>query len=143
MSGPDASRYDLVLSDMRLHGGDGLAILTHIRTRELPLAVVLITGAGDEETAVAVLKAGANDYVVKRGDYLARLPLILEDALHHYRAEVVRRTHSLRVLYAEHNATDIDLLRRHLAAHALHIHLDIVSTAARGFAAPSREWSRQ
>jgi len=81
LSEPEASRYDLVLTDMRLPDGDGLAILTHIRGRSLPLAVVLITGAGDEETAVAVLKAGADDYVVKRGDYLARLPLTLEDAL--------------------------------------------------------------
>jgi PAS domain S-box-containing protein len=129
LSGPEASRYDLVLTDMRLRDGDGLAILTHIRARALPLAVVLITGAGDEETAVAVLKAGANDYVVKRGDYLARLPLTLEDALHHYRAEAVRRARLLRVLYAEHNATDIDLLRRHLATHAPHIHLDMVGTA--------------
>ena len=129
LSEPEASRYDPVLTDMRLPNGDGLAILTHIRGRSLPLAVVLITGAGDEETAVAVLKAGADDYVVKRGDYLARLPLTLEDALHHYRAEAVRRTRPLRVLYAEHNATDVDLTRRHLAAHAPHIHLDVVGTA--------------
>ncbi len=130
LSGTDASRYDLVLTDMRLRDGDGLAILTHIRARALPLAVVLITGVGDEETAVAVLKAGANDYVVKRGDYLARLPLTLEGALRHYRAEAVRHARPLRVLYAEDNATDVDLLRRHLAIHAPHIHLDMVSTAA-------------
>ena len=130
LSGSNASRYDLVLTDIRLQDGDGLAILSHIRARNLPLAVVLITGAGDEETAVAVLKAGANDYVVKRGNYLSRLPLTLEDALHHYRAEVVRHARPLRVLYAEHNAADIDLLRRHLGVHASHIHMDIVGTAA-------------
>lgn len=130
LAGPDASRYDLVLADMRLLDGDGLAVLTHIRARELPLAVVLITGAGDEETAVAVLKAGANDYVVKRGDYLERLPVTLEETLHQYRAEALRRARPLRVLYAEHNATDVDLLQRHLAVHASHIHLDNVRTAA-------------
>nr|HOO91639.1 response regulator [Syntrophales bacterium] len=58
--------YDLVLSDMRLPDGDGLVILTHIRGRGLPMAVVIITGQGDEETAVAALKAGAQDYVIKR-----------------------------------------------------------------------------
>ena len=129
LSGPDASSFDLVLTDMRLHDGDGLAILRHIRSRKLPLAVVLITGAGDEETAVAVLKSGANDYVVKRGDYLSRLQLTLEDALHHYRAEVARYSRPLRVLYAEHNTADMDLLQRHLAVHASYIHVDTVSTA--------------
>jgi PAS domain S-box-containing protein len=129
LSGPEASRYDLVLTDLRLPDGDGLAILTHVRGRALPLAVVLITGVGDEETAVAVLKAGANDYVVKRGDYLARLPLTLEDALQRFRAYAARSARPLRVLYAEHNAADIDLLRRHLARYAPYIQLDAVSTA--------------
>ena len=129
LSGSDASRYDLVLSDVHLHDGNGLAILSQIRARELPLAVVLITGAGDEETAVAVLKAGADDYVVKRGDYLARLPLTLEDALHNYRAKAVKHSRPLRVLYAEHHDTDIDLLKRHLAVHASYIHLDTVGSA--------------
>lgn len=120
--------YDLVLTDMRLPDGDGLAILAHIRGRSLPLAVVLITGHGDEETAVSVLKAGADDYVVKREGYLAQLPSALEEALRRYRAGAASRAHPLRVLYAEHNAADIDLTRRHMATHAPHIRLEVVNT---------------
>ena len=129
LTGPEARRYDLVLTDMRLPDGDGLAILDHIRSRALPVATVLITAAGDEATAVAALKAGADDYIAKRGDYLARLPLVLEAAVHRYRAEAAHRSQPLRVLYAEHNAADIDLTRRHLARHAPHILLDVVHTA--------------
>src|SRR5215471_6171643 len=120
--------YDLVLTDLHLPGGDGISLLNLIRERSLPLAVVVITGAGNEETAVAALKAGADDYVVKRNDYLDTLPLTLESALHGYRARLARQARPLKVLYAEHSSADIDLTRQHFKRHAPHIGLDIVRT---------------
>ena len=129
----DRHHYDLVLTDIHLPDGDGLSILAYIRQQALPLAVVIITGAGDEETAVAALKAGADDYIVKRTNYLAHLPLTLEVALQRYLAQTLRRAYSLNVLYAEHNKLDIDLTRRHLAQHAPHIHLEVVNTTAEIF----------
>ncbi|GEM_PF-173093 len=128
----DASPYDLVLTDLRLPDGDGLSLLNYIRERALPLAVVVITGSGDEETAVAALKAGADDYVVKRNDYLERLPLTLESAWLRARAE--RQARPLKALYAEHHETDIDLTRRHLQRYAPHIHLDVAPTATEALA---------
>src|SRR5262245_4768751 len=67
---------DLVLTDMHLSDGDGISLLNHIRSSAIPVAVVVITGLGDEDTAVAALKARADDYVAKRKDYLERLPAI-------------------------------------------------------------------
>src|SRR3954464_15610742 len=116
--------FELVLTDMHLHDGDGLSLLQHIRQNGLPLAVVLVTGAGDEETAVAALKSRADDYVVKHKDYLNRLPVILESALHHYRADVARRARPLNILYAEDELRDVETTRRHFAVHAEHLHLD-------------------
>jgi CheY-like chemotaxis protein len=98
--------YDLVLTDMRLSDGDGLAVLSHIRGSSLPLAVVLITGQGDEGAAVTVMKAGADDYVAKRGTYWKRLPEVLENALNHFRCHI-RISGSLRVLYVEDESSDI------------------------------------
>jgi PAS domain S-box-containing protein len=122
--------YDLVLVDLRLPDGTGLELLEEIRQQSQPLAVVILTGEGDEETAVTALKAGADDYITKRKDYLVRLPLVLEGVLSRFRVESARRAQSLKVLYAEPNASDADLTRYHLARYALHIHLEIVYSAS-------------
>ena len=124
-----AGHFQVVLSDLRLPDGDGLAVLAHIRERGFPLAVVLVTSSGDEETAVTALKAGANDYIVKHPGYLKRLPFTLENAVQQFRALASRSTRPLRVLYAEHNQVDVDLTRRHFARQAPHIRLDVVHDA--------------
>ena len=72
---------DLVLSDLRLPDGTGLDLLKKIRERKAPPAVVLVTGQGDQEVAVAALKAGAADYLVKQSDYLHRLPVVISNAI--------------------------------------------------------------
>lgn len=43
--------------------------------------MVLVTGQGDQEIAVAALKAGAADYLVKQSDYLHRLPVVISNAV--------------------------------------------------------------
>ena len=121
-----AHDFDLVLTDLRLPDGSGLDLLGWIRERSQPLAVVILTGSGDQEAAVAALKTGADDYIVKQGDYLQRLPYILQAALVRHRDETARKSRPLRVLYVEHNVFDADLTRRHLAQYAPHIHLEVV-----------------
>ncbi len=120
---------DVVLTDMHLSDGDGLSLLRHIREQGIPVAVVLITGLGDEETAVTALKLRADDYVVKKPGYLDRLAATLVSALDHFRAEA-RRSRPMHVLYADHNVEDTELTTRHFAVHANHIKLQVVSSAA-------------
>lgn len=118
--------FDAVLADLRLPDGSGLELLGWIRERNLDLAVVILTGSGDQEAAVAALKTGADDYIVKQDDYVQRLSHILQAALTRHHDEAARKARPLRVLYVEHNAFDADLTRRHLAQYAPHIHMDVV-----------------
>lgn len=122
--------FDLILSDLRLTDGSGLDLLGWIRERNLALAVVILTGSGDQEAAVAALKTGADDYIVKQNDYVRNLPHTLQAALVRHHDEAARKTRPLHVLYAEHNAFDADLTRRHLTQYAPHIHLEVVENVA-------------
>ncbi|MDV7391269.1 response regulator, partial [Arthrospira platensis SPKY1] len=90
----------------------------------------MLTGSGDQDSAVAALKAGADDYLVKRDDYLEHLAERIEAACIRRRGATDSEGRGLRVLYVEHNGFDADLLRRHLSEHAPHIQLSIVATAA-------------
>lgn len=122
----DFSEYDLVLTDMHLQDGDGIAILSHIRGHSLPVAVVILTGQGDEEAAVAALKAGADDYIVKKQGYLEKLPEFLENASTSFRKAKDYDVGRLKVIYVEHNQADVDLTCRHIARYTPHIQMDPV-----------------
>ncbi|PTQ78781.1 PAS domain S-box-containing protein/diguanylate cyclase (GGDEF)-like protein [Nitrosomonas oligotropha] len=120
--------YDVLLADLSLPDGSGLDALAHVREQQLPIAVVMLTGSGDQDSAVAALKANADDYLIKRDDYLERLPRILRGAQEHFRDNLERSHPVLRVLYLEHNIFDIDLMRRHFVLHAPHIQMTAVSS---------------
>ncbi len=85
---------DLVLSDLRLPDGTGLDLLSLVKARSTPLPVVLVTGQGDQEKAVAAIKGGAADYLVKQSDYLLRLPVAITNAIAQNR--LVREQAALR-----------------------------------------------
>ena len=56
---------DLVLSDLRLPGMDGIAFLRQIRQQNGHLPVVLMTAFGTVENAVEAMKIGATDFLLK------------------------------------------------------------------------------
>ena len=120
---------DLVLTDLNLPDGHGLDLITEVRARRLPVAVVALTGQGDETRVLAVLKAGADDYLAKAEGFTSRLPATLTAASARFQADRSRLQRPLAVLYVEHNAIDVDLTRRHFDAHAGNLVLHCVSGA--------------
>ena len=57
--------YDAIVSDIKMPGMDGLALLSHIRAVRPDTPVLLITGHGEHDLAIRSLRAGAYDYVQK------------------------------------------------------------------------------
>lgn len=125
----DGQAYDVVLLDMWLQDGCGMDVLLHARRRNLDLAVVIVTGSGDEGSVIQYLKAGAQDYVPKRGSYLDELGGHLVGAqtrLHNH----ARPNPVLTALFVEASADDIELTRRHFERRAPHISLVFQPDAA-------------
>jgi DNA-binding NtrC family response regulator len=81
------SRYDLILSDMIMPEMDGLALLREVRRRHQQLPFILVTGHGSVESAVAAMKEGANDYLLKPLNR-EELLLVLERQLEHARLRI-------------------------------------------------------
>lgn len=97
----DRQEWDLIIADYRMPRFDGLAALALAKERGLDLPFIIVSGHITEETAVAAMKAGAHDYVMK--DKLARLGSVVEREL---REAGVRREHrraeeALRRFYDE------------------------------------------
>jgi len=120
--------FDLVLADLNLPDGSGLDLLGHVRAHQLPLAVVILTGSGDQEAAVTALKAGADDYLVKRPEQFENLPRVLLAAFTSFQKNSDRCSKPLRVLYGDPNGYDVDLTFRYLTQHAPHIRMKSVGS---------------
>ena len=57
--------FDVVLTDVQMPGGTGLELLTQVKQRWPSCQVVVMTGYGSVEDAVAAMKTGAADYLIK------------------------------------------------------------------------------
>lgn len=57
--------FDLVLSDLRMPGIDGMEVLRHIRATTPDVPVIMITGHATLDSAVDAMKAGAYHYIAK------------------------------------------------------------------------------
>lgn len=76
-------RYDVMLVDQSMPVYDGLEVMRIIDSEESLPPTIMITGTGDEKTAVEAMKLGALDYIVKdvEGGYLELIPSVIESVL--------------------------------------------------------------
>src|SRR4051812_43338726 len=92
--------YDVVLSDYRLPGWNGMEAFRALKERGVKAPFILITGTIGEERAVDCIKEGIADYVLK--DKLVKLPVAVERALQEY-ATRQERTRALQELQWAHD----------------------------------------
>ncbi len=79
----ERSCFDLMLSDMIMPGMDGVALLRQVRRGHPQLPFVLVTAHGSVDSAVAAMKEGADDYLLKplnREELLMVVVRLLEHA---------------------------------------------------------------
>ena len=60
-----AERADLILTDLRLPGMDGIALLDAVRSQNAQVPVIVMTAFGTVENAVEAMKLGAADFLLK------------------------------------------------------------------------------
>jgi two-component system response regulator PilR (NtrC family) len=77
---------DMVITDVKLPDGDGIEILRHVKSAFPETVVVVMTAFGSTETAVAALKLGAHDYLIKPFD-VEELKIVVRNALEKQRLE--------------------------------------------------------
>jgi two-component system NtrC family sensor kinase len=85
----EEKNWDIVISDYKLPAFTALDALRVLKEKGLDLPFIVVSGAIGEETAVAAMKAGAHDYVMK--DNLARLVPAIERELREAEGRRMRR----------------------------------------------------
>lgn len=73
-------RFDCIISDVRMPGMSGLDLVYRLKQNGLTAPVILITGHGDVDMAVAAIKVGAFDFIEKPFDE-ARLLASIRNAI--------------------------------------------------------------
>ncbi|MHC4452827.1 MAG: sigma-54-dependent transcriptional regulator, partial [Planctomycetota bacterium] len=72
----DQSPYDLVLTDLKMPGMDGMELFRKVHTRRPDLPVMIVTAHGSIETAIDAVKEGVADFVQK--------PVYAEELIHRF-----------------------------------------------------------
>ena len=109
----EESSWDLVLSDFLMPRFSALAALNLIQQTRLDLPFIVVSGVIGEEQAVAMMKAGAHDYVLKSN--LTRLPAAIEREL---KEAAVRRRRKRAEEELQRTATELARSNAELAQFA-------------------------
>jgi len=78
---------DCAFIDYRLPDKDGLALVQELRSNGLKIPLIMLTGQGDDQIAVELMKAGASDYLSKSRISSAKLLKTLQNVLRICQAE--------------------------------------------------------
>jgi two-component system sensor histidine kinase/response regulator len=83
------NRWDIVISDYSMPHFNGIEALNLLKSLNLDIPFILVSGVLGEEMAVQAMKAGAQDYLLK--SHLDRLPVAVERELHEVQVRRERR----------------------------------------------------
>ncbi|MGB0128949.1 MAG: sigma-54 dependent transcriptional regulator [Rhodocyclaceae bacterium] len=98
-----AAGIEVVLADIKMPGIDGIELLKRLKALDPQLEVIILTGHGDVDTAIAAMKLGAFDYLTKPYK-LAELDLAVERAVQ--KRLLAQRCVALTAEVARHRSAD-------------------------------------
>lgn len=125
---------DAVLIDLHLPDGSWFDAIRHIRGHALPLAVILLTYPGGQESTIDVIQCGADDYLAKRDGYLDRLPDTIRRALSRFRDLSTLNNQIFRILFIEPIQSKQLMIKNYLVQHLPSIRISTVANAGEALA---------
>jgi PAS domain S-box-containing protein len=96
--------FDLLLLDYQLPDMTGEDLIDRLQGRGHTAPFIVITGHGDEQIAVEIMKQGARDYLVKDYSFLDRLPTAVQQTCRQIETERLLRETEVRLQRSEKNA---------------------------------------
>jgi signal transduction histidine kinase len=125
----ESKEYDCIFLDYNLPGKNGLTLVRQIRQQGIKTPLIVLTGQGDEQTAVALMKAGASDYLPKSKLSAETISRLVRSAILVYQAELIieqanQRTRDKNQLLEQQNR---ELARQRQQIHQQNLQLQEVS----------------
>ena len=77
----ERERFDVLLTDLKLPGEDGMKLITRAKSLSHPPVCILMTAYGSEDVAVQAMKGGADDYIAKGRMQIDELEMRIARAL--------------------------------------------------------------
>lgn len=78
-------KIDLVLTDLRMPGKDGIEVMRIIHAHEPDIPMIVVSGAGQKEDIINALRMGARDYITKPIDDLDKISHTIRQVLENKR----------------------------------------------------------
>jgi DNA-binding NtrC family response regulator len=132
-----ARDYDAIVTDIKMPGMDGLALLDQIRARRPDTPTLMITGHGEHALAIGALRGGAYDFIQKpidRDYFVASLRRAIQ--VSDLRRRVKEQQRAL-----EHRATDLERTVEE-RTRELHETKQVIATPLKWLAGTSRQMAR-
>ncbi len=117
----DAENPDIVITDIKMPGMDGIDLLKEIKRRDIEKLVIVVTAFGTIDTAIEAMKLGAHDYITKPFNR-DELRLVIRKALelqklrsraHHLEAQLVERFSFENIIGASARMAEVfEMIRR-------------------------------
>ncbi len=81
------SNYDVVITDIRMEGMDGIEVLSAVKEIDPSIPVIIMTAYASQKTAIEALNRGAFHYLIKRAAKNDQIKMVIRNALDVHRVK--------------------------------------------------------